>query len=501
MRVNLRRRVTRAFWLVAVIALAGLTAVQGDIAVPAMAAEAQTVLVTDVASTLAPRVPGGQCYPGVPDPTACRYVLTMIRLGGWIYAGGIISDVFDPNTGVTTSGFSNVFRFDAVTQRLDTTFQPQFYRTAGRVDDARVTGLAASADGSQLYVAGRFTTVASSGTVTAYARRGLAMIDTLTGAVNTGFNARICQGGGPCNAFDVKLVANQSLWVGGDFTFVQKVPRTAFASLDPITGALTSNVSLAVSGTPVTTVGTKVTKIALSPNSTRAVIIGNFAAVAGSPRNEVAVMNVDTSTGSTLSVNTWNAPTYLNGSVSGCSKADTWPRAVDWDPTGTYFDIAASGSGGFNPWPALCDSLSRWQLDSMGNGNPNSTPIGYNETEVDSMFSVCDVGPLVYVGGHFKSLNHEVRVNGIIVKPAPGQVNETHYGLGVITADTTSHNNMFAVTAWNHTSSTGRGAGWAAALCLAGTGSTGGGVYFGGDAEEVNGNPAIERLAYFPAAG
>lgn len=39
--------------------------------------------------------------------------------------------------------------------------------------------------------------------------------------------------------------------------------------------------------------------------------------------------------------------------------------------------------------------------------------------------------------------------------------------------------------------------GWGAALCVPGPAATGGGVYLGGDSVGVNGNPQIERLAYF----
>lgn len=475
----------------AVLTVVGLASAQGGAAIPATAAPAQTALVTDVASKLTPTVPGGQCYTGVPNPQACREVLKMIKVGDWIYAGGIISSVANSNPKVVTSGFSNLFRFNAATHQLDRTFRPQFFRTPGRVDDSRVTGLAASADGSSLYVAGRFSNVASAPGATAVVRRGLAKIDATTGVVDTAFNARLCASGGACVAYDAQIVAGQSLWVAGNFTTVNQVPRTALASLNPATGALTSAVQLPIAGTPVTTTGTKITKISVNPASTRAVIIGNFGSVAGQSRQEVAVLNVDPVTGSATSLNTWNAPTHLGGSVTGCSKKDTWPREVDWDPTGSFFGIVASGGGGFDPWPALCDAYSRWRE----NGNANSVPVLYNNTEFDSYFSVCDVGTWSYVGGHFKSLNHHVRLNGVIVRPPKGQVNETHYGLGVITNTT-----GLAVSGWNHTTLTGRGAGWAASLCVPGPAATGGGVYFGGDSVGVNGDSTIQRLAYFPAS-
>ncbi len=142
------------------------------------------------------------------------------------------------------------------------------------------------------------------------------------------------------------------------------------------------------------------------------------------------------------------------------------------------------------PLPAPCDAFTRWE----DNGDANSVPTGYNHTEIDTILSVCNVGQWSYVGGHFKTLNQERRIDGTIVKPPAGQVNEIHYGLGVI--DTTP-NNMLAVSNWNDSDQTGRGEGWGAALCVPGSGSEGGGVYMGGDSIGVNGNPQVQRLAYF----
>lgn len=224
-------------------------------------------------------------------------------------------------------------------------------------------------------------------------------------------------------------------------------------------------------------------------------LIGNFTSAGSTTHKEVALLT-DPATGSSSAATRWNAPTNLDASATTCSQKDTWARGVDWDPTGTYFDIAASGAGGFNAYPALCDAFSRFKDD----GSANATPVLYNATAVDSIFTACDVGPYVYLAGHFKSLNHEVGVGGVVV-PARGRAKQAHYGMGVIVTDLRSPNAGFAVPDWNASSATGRGAGWASCLGLSGPAGTGGGVYVGGDAENVNGDARIERLAYFPAEG
>lgn len=199
------------------------------------------------------------------------------------------------------------------------------------------------------------------------------------------------------------------------------------------------------------------------------------------------MLDVDRTTGAATSVATWYAPTPFHAAVLTCSKAKVWPRDVDWSPTGDAFTIVGTGGGRGHPYPAPCDAVTRWTND----GNPDAVPAYYNHTEIDTILSVCDVGPYTYVGGHFKSLNQEVRVNGVRVQVPKGQVNEKHYGLGAI-----DNSSGLAVTDWNHTDQTGRGEGWGAALCLPGPAPEGG-VYFGGDSIGVNGVRRVQRLAYF----
>lgn len=102
--------------------------------------------VSGQASDLTPAVPGGYCY-ATANQSLCRRVLVLKQAGDWIYAGGIISTVTDRITGVTTSGFHNIFRFSASTHRVDTSWKPQFYSSAQTGDsaykDSAVTGLAA----------------------------------------------------------------------------------------------------------------------------------------------------------------------------------------------------------------------------------------------------------------------------------------------------------------------------------------------------------------------
>ena len=470
------------------LAAAAVLAVTAAGAGAGHASEPLPALVPDVASTATPRVTGGACYPGVEDPSACRRVLSMLRIGDWIYVGGSISDVYNPGTGVTTGGFHNLFRFNATTAQLDTSFKPQLYRTTDAYRNAGVTGLAASSDGLTLYASGSFTRVAPRPGAADVVRKGVAAFDSTTGAVRTVFNARVCTGGGGCSVNDVRRV-NETLWLGGNFTNVGGVNKTALASVDPVTGAPTSNITVKFSGVVTTTTATKVHQIAINAQKTKAAVIGNFAQVGGITHKEVVLLQIGANGGYT-STTPWNAPIYLDASEANCSQRATWARGVDWDPTGTFFNIAASGAGGFDAYPGLCDSYTRFK----GDDNPNSVPLIVNATGFDSLFTVCDVGDYVYLGGHNKNLNHAVRINGVKVRAG----NEAHYGIGAVSVNPADANYGKAVSHWNDSTETGRGAGWMACLSVGRSAAGGGGVYMGGDAENVNGNAAIERLAYFP---
>ncbi len=469
--------------------VAGMMMVAGLAAPAAHAGQPIPGLVSSQASDLTPTVPGGQCYRKA-SQDLCRRILVLKQIGPWIYAGGIIDSVTDRTTGVTTGGFHNIFRFSASTGAVDTSWQPQFYKSAQSNNttaylDSAVTGIASDGSNS-IYVAGQFTQVAQAPGGTGVTRKGVAAVSA-TDASLLPFNAQICAGGGSCVVDDVAYV-DGTLWLGGLFTHLARQPVAALAFVDPVTGALTGT-QVPVSGLVTNTVGTKVARIAVNPQQSQAVMIGNFTSVGGETHWEVAVLDITASGGAT--VNAWNDPANLQASKSpNCHGSDTWARGVDWDPTGTYFDIAASGGGGFNAYGdfgALCDAFSRFKSD----GNPSTPyPLIVNVTGFDSLFTVTDTGNYAYTGGHNKSLNYAVYINGTQV---PATL-EHHYGIGAIDVNPSDPGYGMAVTSFNNSSSTGRGAGWASSLSV-----TGSGVYIGGDAEHVGTDKTIQRLAFFPA--
>lgn len=458
--------------------LAAAVAVIG-LAWPAAAGAGTSIpLVSDHASDLMPAIPGTDCLKG---STGCRRVDVIAQIGGWMYVGGIIDKVTDRSTGTTISGFHNLFRFNPATGAVDTSFKPQFYKSSQTdYTDSEVSGLAGNS--TTVYVAGAFTQFASGPGAAGTSRKGVAAITT--GGSLTSFDAHVCQGGGSCVVYNLNLVGG-SLWLAGTFTHVAGTARNVLAFVSPTSGALQGS-QLAISGQQNTAAPTQVRQAAINPQQTQAVIIGNFTTVGGVTHREVAVLDLS---GGAATVNSWNDPTNLTASnATNCGAQDVWARGVDWDPTGTLFDIAATGGGGFDAFGAhgaLCDAFSRFKSD----GNPNTPfPLVVNVTGFDSMFTVQDTGNIAYTGGHNKYLNHAVYING--KKVFGGDQN--HYGIGAIDVNPADPGYGKAISTWNNTTSTGRGAGWKASL------TTSAGLWMGGDASTVNGDPTIRRLAFFP---
>ena len=459
--------------------LAAAVAVIG-LAWPAAAGAGTSIpLVSDHASDLMPAIPGSDCLKG---STGCRRVAVIAQIGGWMYVGGVIDKVIDRSTGTTISGFHNLFRFNPATGAVDKSFKPQFYKSSQTdYTDSAVSGLAGNS--STVYVAGAFTQFAPGPGGAGTSRKGVAAITT--GGSLTSFDAHVCQGGGSCVVYSLNLVGG-SLWLAGTFSHVAGTARNVLAFVSPASGALQGS-QLAISGQENTAAPTQVRQAAINPQQTRAVIIGNFTTVGGATHREVAVLDLISGGGAT--VNSWNDPTNLTASnAANCGAQDVWARGVDWDPTGTFFDIAATGGGGFDAFGAhgaLCDAFSRFKSD----GNPNTAfPLVVNVTGFDSLFTVTDTGNIAYTGGHNKSLNHAVYINGKKVSATQ----ENHYGIGAIDVNPADPGYGKAISTWNNTTSTGRGAGWKGSL------ATSAGLWMGGDAQTVNGDTTIRRLAFFP---
>ncbi len=428
-----------------------------------------------------PNIVGGDCFTGA-DPVLCRRVNDIARIGNTVYAGGVIGAVRKPD-GTSAGTYGNALSFDAITGAVNTAFHPTFTGQTDQIQDGAVNAVERSTDGTAVWFGGDFKKANGA------PAKGLVRWNVATNSLSTTFKPAIAADNKTARVYDVKFFCGR-LWVAGDFTNAGGVNRTALVSLDPNTGAATSQVNLNITGTASAEAGpTRVYKIAPSPNCKRVVITGNFTKVMGVERYQIAMLNVS-DTG-VASLAKWYGLTYFRASQPGlganpCGDSlPAWTRDIDWAPDGTWWALA--GTGGNRPYPALCDSVSRW----TNNDDTHAVPVWINYSGGDTFLSVRVTGDLVYVGGHFKALDAAVYRNGVKVYSGPAHA---HAGLGIIRATSTSG---MALPGWNDGAVTGRGAGWGAMLVTTGDSRHAAGLWVGGDSDLIR-NETGKRVALLP---
>ncbi|NUU16859.1 PKD domain-containing protein [Cellulomonas humilata] len=217
------------------------------------------------------------------DPTVTADALPTVQINGvaWsqvvvgntVYVAGDFSTARPAGAaaGVSTTPRANLLAYNLTTGVLITTWAPTL--------DAPAYAIAASPDGTRIYVGGDFTRVNSS------ARNRFAALDASTGAVITSFN-------GGANAAVRSIAANAStVYIGGNFNTVAGQSRPRVAAFNASTGAITS---WRVSVQP-----RQVDAIALSPNGSQLYIGGRFDAINGVARQGIGA--AATSNGATTS--------------------------------------------------------------------------------------------------------------------------------------------------------------------------------------------------------
>ncbi len=178
--------------------------------------------------------------------------------------------------------------------------------------------------------------------------------------------------------------------------------RKGLATLDAATGALTTAVTLPFTGTAGGMGVTTVRKIELTPAGDRLVAIGNFNAVGGTARMQIAMLNTS---GAAATLDGWSTTRF--GGLDCSAYFDTYMRDVDVSPDGSFFVVVTTGGWGGNT-TKLCDSASRWETYGAGAQNPT----WINHTGGDTFWAVEVTGPVAYVGGHFRWMNNLLTTDG-----------------------------------------------------------------------------------------
>ncbi|MFC8845714.1 MULTISPECIES: hypothetical protein [unclassified Micromonospora] len=352
----------------AVLTAAALTVSGVLVAGPAPAAPDHTTVVGAVPSALSPNIVDGT-------------VFAIHDAGSKVLVGGSFTQVKNRNSDETIAR-NYVLAFDKATGQVDTAFAP--------VVDNEVYDILAGPTAGTVYLAGKFNSVNGTN------RRKLALLDLADGSVVTSF---------PNLAFnglvnDVVKVGSRLL-VGGIFTTAATKPRAGLASLDAVTGVVDDYLTTSLTehhnydGVSGANAGVGPEKLAVSPDGTQLVVIGNFKKADGVLHDQVVRITLGASA---ATVSSWNT----NRFEPRCAwkSFDSYVRDVSFSPDGSYFVIVSTGAPSAG---TLCDAAARWETSSTGT---TVQPTWVNYTGGDTFLSVGITEQAIYVGGHFRWLNN-----------------------------------------------------------------------------------------------
>jgi hypothetical protein len=242
------------------------------------------------------------CYDTKINPPLCfaQMVDSVVEIGDKAFVGGEFDNMVDPSNGLAPA--SPALPYVAVLDKG--TWTPDAaspFNTAAIQPDGPVLSLAASADGSTLFVGGKFRHIGG-GT-----SPRVAALDAATGRLKTNWTSP-----GPDAAVNaVALSADgQHLYIGGSFSHLGSTPATYLAELDAATGAqVPAFGSLTDYGgyfsghggarvEPPTTQHAGVATLALSRNGSTLLAGGDFLHFgAQTDKNHAGLIAVDAATG------------------------------------------------------------------------------------------------------------------------------------------------------------------------------------------------------------
>ncbi len=372
-------------------------------------------------------------------------VYAIVQVGNTMVVGGMFTTVQQAGTSSPTITRNYLFSFNATTGVIDPNFHPAL--------DGVVNALAT--DGTNVFVGGAFTTVNGS------TAKKIAKVD-LSGSLVSGFRANASS-----KVTDLELV-NGTLYASGAFSKINGIVRNRLAALNPSTGAPLSNVSFTFD-VPRSGTATSIENIAVAPNGSALVAIGNFTQVNGQDRQQIALFDL-TSNPATLA--NWRTTKFA---AANCSFAfDTYMRDVDFAPNSSYFAVVTTGAYRRGQ---LCDTTTRWDTSARGS---DVLPEWIDYSGGDTQWSVAVTGTAIYTGGHQRWENNPYLGDS----PGPGAVPRSGIaGLDPINGVPLS---------WNPGRTRGVGA-----FALVPTAA---GLWVGSDTEALGGE-VHRRLGFFPLTG
>jgi len=337
--------------------------------------------------------------------------------GGTMYAVGTFTQISGWN-GSSTQTFTRnrIFSFSDTAPFTITSWDPNVNGT--------VNTIALSADCSDAYIGGQFTSVGGT------AVKNIAEIDTVTGAVVPGFkhsaNGQV----------ETMRLVNGHLLTGGFFTSINNsTANPYYTSLNPTTGKDDGFLNLNISGhiifKGVKNNSTEVYNQQLSHSGTLLLVEGDFTSVGGLNRRQIFMIDVSTTPTATLTG--WTSPEFdgsdPNGTLNNNDKYFNcgashpfYIHAAAWSPDDSEIYIADTGVkpilwNGTFPMVGMCDAAAAFPATQA---QVFSDWIAYDGC--DSLYSAAADDSAVYVSGHNRWFNNANACNkvGPGAIPAPG---------------------------------------------------------------------------------
>ena len=240
-------------------------------------------------SAPAPGVPATVSADGLPTVQHNGVAWAQVVIGNKVYVGGTFSQARPAGaaSGTQEVARGNILAYDIRTGVLDTVFAPSI--------NGEVAALAASPDGTRLYVGGSFTAI-NGATVWR-----VAALNPNNGSVITSFLPRMSA------SVRAIVATTDTVYMGGLFNAVGSVSRDRLAAAAASNGALLPWNPLAVGG--------RVNAMALSPDRTSMVVGGAFTTLNGSANPGFGLGKVDTNLGANLPFQINNV--VRNGGTNG----------------------------------------------------------------------------------------------------------------------------------------------------------------------------------------
>lgn len=273
-----------------------------------------------------------------------------------------------------------IFAFDTTTGRILEGFDPE-------VNGSAVFDVEPAADGASVYVAGVFKDIDGKRRTARIARIAVPSGEVMSSFASPGFNRKATE----------LALHGDDLYVGGWFTRSGGRDRTLLASLDATTGALTDRVDLTFTGT--FNGGMRgIADMALRPDGTKLVTIGNWTSVEGQSRPQIAMIDL---AGPVATLDPWATGRY----GTSCNRSfETYMWGVTASPDGSYFAVGTTGAYSGGPAAGtLCDAVARWEFGRSGAGQQ---PTWVSYTGGDTVTQVEATDAAIYMGGHFRWMNN-----------------------------------------------------------------------------------------------